>query len=434
MLSRDFWKDYVANKYRARFEVQNEPHHQKMDTLRRDFEAGTLSRAAYDAKAEELQAQFAIEEAQLIETLTRDEVAQALVPTATLEALVESTSVNLQLSQAQAIEFNGKQYFVASMPDAGDGEYYVLWVQAVDNPLLLTSSGVIAKPDITGVWKRRGLRGGMVPQGSDDEFVEASESMPVRPYTAGELSYMRREIHFTANPNPAGSYIRANNGKYPLRDYQGRPIRIRSLEKQVTQDSGAHYTSAQIKPYIQFEGYEQVGARYEAQLQLRTFTEQDVKVPGEKALIGQSMVVANRRIAKGEIVGVYGGTVLPFGIFGPGEQTYTMKVGSQRVAHGNTLVEEPIHLSGDNILSRINTHFEYDANGTPLRQALGGYNVETVAFDVEADMWLGVGPDAQIKRKPFLLNAIFATEDIAAGTELRLDYQYTEDMIRGRFA
>lgn len=434
VLSRDFWKDYVANKYRARFEVQNEPHHQKMDTLRRDFEAGTLSCAAYDAKAEELQAQFAIEEAQLIETLTRDEVAQALVPTATLEALVESTSVNLQLSQAQAIEFNGKQYFVASMPDAGDGEYYVLWVQAVDNPLLLTSSGVIAKPDITGVWKRRGLRGGMVPQGSDDEFVEASESMPVRPYTAGELSYMRREIHFTANPNPAGSYVRANNGKYPLRDYQGRPIRIRSLEKQVTQDSGAHYTSAQIKPYIQFEGYEQVGARYEAQLQLRTFTEQDVKVPGEKALIGQSMVVANRRIAKGEIVGVYGGTVLPFGIFGPGEQTYTMKVGSQRVAHGNTLVEEPIHLSGDNILSRINTHFEYDANGTPLRQALGGYNVETVAFDVEADMWLGVGPDAQIKRKPFLLNAIFATEDIAAGTELRLDYQYTEDMIRGRFA
>ncbi len=254
--------------------------------------------------------------------------------------------MNLQLSQAQAIEFNGKQYFVASMPDAGDGEHYVLWVQAVDNPLLLTSSGVIAKPDVSGVWKRRGLVGGMAPQGSDDEFVEASESMPVRPYTAGELSYMRREIHFTANPNPAGSYIRANNGKYPLRDYQGRPIRIRSLEKQVIQDSGAHYTSAQIKPYIQFEGYEQVGARYEAQLQLRTFTEQDVKVPGEKALIGQSMVVANRRIAKGEIVGVYGGTVLPFGIFGPGEQTYTMKVGSQMVAHGNTLVEEPIHISG----------------------------------------------------------------------------------------
>lgn len=157
-------------------------------------------------------------------------------------------------------------------------------------------------------------------------------------------------------------------------------------------------------------------------------------MPGEKALIGQSMVVANRRIAKGEIVGVYGGTVLPSGIFGEGGQTYTMKVGSQRVAEGNVLMEVPIHLSGDNILSRINTHFEYDENGKPLRQAPSGYNVETVGFDVEADMWLGVGPGAQIKRKPFILNTLFATEDIAAGTELRLDYQYTEGMIKKLFA
>ena len=111
-----------------------------------------------------------------------------------------------------------------------------------------------------------------------------------------------------------------------------------------------------------------------------------------------------------------------------------MKVGSQRVAEGNVLKEVPIHLSGDNILSRINTHFEYDENGKPLRQAPGGYNVETVGFDVEADMWLGVGPGAQIKRKPFILNTLFAIEDIAAGTELRMDYQYTEGMIKRLFA
>lgn len=50
----------------------------------------------------------------------------------------------------------------------------------------------------------------------------------------------------------------------------------------MTLDSGVQYSSAQVKPYIQFEGYEHVGARYEAQLQLRTFTAQDVKVPGER--------------------------------------------------------------------------------------------------------------------------------------------------------
>uniref|UniRef100_UPI001C117AFC hypothetical protein n=1 Tax=Vibrio cholerae TaxID=666 RepID=UPI001C117AFC len=67
----------------------------------------------------------------------------------------------------------------------------------------------------------------------DDEFVDASESMLAKPYTTGELSYMRREVHFTANPNSVGSYIRANNGKYPLWDYLVRPIRIRTLERQV---------------------------------------------------------------------------------------------------------------------------------------------------------------------------------------------------------
>ena len=66
------------------------------------------------------------------------------------------------------------------------------------------------------------------------------------------------------NPNPVGSYIRANNGKYPLRDYQGRPIRIRTLQRRVALESDTQYTSAQVKPYIQFEGYEHVGARYEA--------------------------------------------------------------------------------------------------------------------------------------------------------------------------
>ena len=434
MLAREFWQDYIANKYRSRFEAQNQPHHEQMNALLRDFESGAISKAVFDGEAEALQGQFAIEEAQLIQTLSRDEVAQALMPTASLEVLVEPVGQELQLSEAKAIDFNGKQYFVASMPDAGDGEHYILRVQAPQNPLALVSSGVVAKPDIHGVWKRRGLAGGMKPQGSDDEFFDASESMPVTPYTAEELRHMRRDIHFTASPNRIGSYNRANNGKYPLRDYQGRAIRIRELEQAVTIDPGVRYTSEQIKPYIQFQGYEQVGARYEEKLQLRSFTAQDMKAPGESALIGQATVVANRRIAKGEIVGVYGGTVLPMGIFGPSGQTYTMRVGSKEVARGNTLVEEPIHLSGDNIISRINTLFEYDAQGKPLRQAPSGYNVEAVGFNVEADRWMGVGEGARTKRENLILTAVFATEDISAGAELRMDYQYTEGAIKNLFA
>ena len=452
LLSRDFWQDYVTQKYRAQFDAQSEPYQQQLAALHESRVAEALSETVYKAKADDLQAQLAIKESALIETLSRQEIADILLPQETLEVLVEpskSTTRELQLSQARAIDFNGKQYFVASLPDV-EGEHYLLWVQAPDNPFALVSSGIIAKPDIAGVWKRPRTPGGMrpggsedkfedasesTPGGSEDEFEEAPESMPVVPYTADELSTMRREVHFTAAPNPVGSYNRANNGKYPLRDYQGRPIRIRKLQRRVELvESGTQYTSDQVKPYIKFEGYEEVGARYEEKLQRRTFTAQDMKVPQEKSLIGQSMVVANKRIAKGEIVGVYGGTVLPYGFFGSGGQTYTMLVGTQSTLEGGRLVTEPVHLSGDNIISRINTHFEYDANDKPIRQAAGGYNVESVAFPVEADMWLGMGPAATTKTKSFMLSAVFATEDIPAGAELRMDYGYSDSIIKNMFS
>lgn len=435
LLARGFWRDFVANKYRSRFEAQNVPHQERMAQMQRDFESGALSQAAYDAQVADLQAQFAIEEAQLIQTLTRAEVAEALMPRSSHETLVypHESPAGLQLSQAKEVTFSGKRYFVASMPDAGDGEHYLLWAQAPDNPLVLVRSGIIAKPNIAGVWKRRGLAGGMKTEISDDEFEDAQESMPVAPYTAAELSFMRRVAHFVTLRNVPGSYNRANNGKYPLRDYQGRPMLIRKMDERVTLESGAQYTSEQVKPYVEFEGYERVAARYEQKLQLRKFTVDDVKVPGEQALVGQSMVVANRRIASGEIVGVYGGTVLPEGFSAPGGQTYAMVVGKRPYFEGGKLKEEAVQMSGDNIISRINTHFDYDANGKPIRQAAAGYNVEAVAFNVEADMWLGVGEGATTKRKPFILTAVFATEAIAAGVELRLDYQYTESMIKKQF-
>lgn len=91
---------------------------------------------------------------------------------------------------------------------------------------------------------------------------------------------------------------------------------------------------------------------------------------------------------------------------------------------------EPIEISGDNILSRINTHFEYDANGKPIRQAASGYNVEGVGFDVEVEE----GQGTKSARRNMILTAVFATEDIPAGVELRMDYQYSEGMIATLFA
>ncbi|AZE70857.1 hypothetical protein C4K00_0600 [Pseudomonas synxantha] len=428
LLSREFWKDYVTHKYRAQFDRLSEPYQQQLAALHDQRAAEALSATVYKAQAEELELRLAIEEGALIESLSRQEIAEVLLPHEPLEVLVEpgvGPTSGLQLSQARAIELDGKRYFVASMPDARDGEYYVLWVQASENPFALVSSGIVAKPDNDGAWIRRGSAGGMRSGSSSDELEDASESMPVDHYTATELSAMKREVHFTQLRNVPGSYDRVNNGRYPLRNLQGKPMRIRKLQREVVTEAGVKYSSEQIKPYLQFEGYEKVAARYDEKLQRRVFTAQDMQVPEEKALIGQSMVVANRRIAKGEILGVYGGTVLPSQVGSPGGQTYVILAGARPTP--GKLGMEPIEISGDNILSRINTHFEYDVNGKPIRQAASGYNVEGVGFDVEVE-------EGQGAKSNMILTAIFAIEDIPAGVELRMDYQYSEGMIAALFA
>lgn len=268
-----------------------------------------------------------------------------------------------------------------------------------------------------------------LPREAEERFYLASESMPVKPYTAEELSMMREETRYSFLTNQLGTYNRANNGKYPLRDTAGRPIRIRKLQSKVRFENGDQYTSEQIKPYIKFEGHEQVALLYEEKLQLRTFTEADAKVPGEKSLIGQSMVVANRRIAKGEAIGVYGGAITPARLVRPNEQTFTMLAGMRLKPGPGVLLPDPLAILGDTIISRINSNFEYDNAGKPIRQAPDGYNVETVPFDVEAQQWLG----KQLVTKNFILNAIFATQDIPAGTELRLDYNYSEQQMSWAF-
>ena len=142
------------------------------------------------------------------------------------------------------------------------------------------------------------------------------------------------------------------------------------------------------------------------------------------------MVVANRRIAKGEIVGVYGGMIIPYGMSVRSESTFGMVVGYKLIPDAGKFRSDPIFIVGDTVISRINTNFEYDPHGKPVRQAAGGYNVECVPFDVDAEH---AGSPAG-KRTSYRLNTVFATEDIPAGVELRMDYGYTEGMIKTKFS
>lgn len=83
--------------------------------------------------------------------------------------------------------------------------------------------------------------------------------------------------------------------------------------------------------------------------------------------------------------------------------------------------EVKIAIVGDNIVSRINTNFVFNKEGRPIRQAPAGYNVETVPFAVEVEDRSG----GQAVRRGLDLSTVFATADIPAGQELRLNYNYS---------
>lgn len=93
LLSREFWQDYVTQKYRPRFEAQNKPYQEALAALHERYTDGSLTASAYDTQARDLQARLVIEDAALIETLSRQEIAEQLLPRDPLtESLVKTES------------------------------------------------------------------------------------------------------------------------------------------------------------------------------------------------------------------------------------------------------------------------------------------------------------------------------------------------------
>ncbi|MGQ7858091.1 dermonecrotic toxin domain-containing protein [Pseudomonas sp. 32A] len=74
LLARDFWQDYITTKYRPQFETQRAPFHEQLTQLHECFSAQELTEGVYKKRAGDVEAQLAIKEARLIETLTRQEL------------------------------------------------------------------------------------------------------------------------------------------------------------------------------------------------------------------------------------------------------------------------------------------------------------------------------------------------------------------------
>lgn len=74
LLSREFWKDYLTNKYRQQFEEQRTPFQDRLAELHESFVARQVTEIEYKSRSEDLQAQLAIEEATLMQSLTTQEL------------------------------------------------------------------------------------------------------------------------------------------------------------------------------------------------------------------------------------------------------------------------------------------------------------------------------------------------------------------------
>ncbi|VVM42914.1 NEL-type E3 ubiquitin ligase domain-containing protein [Pseudomonas fluorescens] len=76
LVAREFWQEFVTHKYRAQFEARRQPFQERMATLDESLAAKALPFADYEAQAKALQTSLAIDEAALIETLTRQELSE----------------------------------------------------------------------------------------------------------------------------------------------------------------------------------------------------------------------------------------------------------------------------------------------------------------------------------------------------------------------
>lgn len=226
-----------------------------------------------------------------------------------------------------------------------------------------------------------------------------------------------------------------HNGAYPLRNIYGEALKIAEIEPQsVGSQSGAVYSSRPVKPFFATQPawfflrlkpnmQAKRAALYEQYLDCVEMKPEDLKSAHEQALIGQNRVVARRAIPAGTCLGIYGGTLLSpslqdFKVKGkPGFFQSEVKPIDDTYLMG---VSDGYALDGDNILSRMNTTFEYDEDGRPVRQAgPDAYNVDRVDFRVRLENGLHL-------RIP----TAFTTRPIAQGEELRWNYGYTPEAIR----
>ncbi|WP_416773204.1 dermonecrotic toxin domain-containing protein [Pseudomonas sp. RHF3.3-3] len=263
-----------------------------------------------------------------------------------------------------------------------------------------------------------------VPTANDSADEPAQNSL----FTQAQHKRLETPKSYRTQLNSPLTYDRIDNARYPLRDLDGQALTVIALHYSSTPGSAQSQARAQqLLPYLA-QGIE-VARLYERKLGIRRFKAQHMRSADEQHLVGRFHVTARRDLASGELLGVYGGMLIPLIVcqhrldpFATWVQ-YERSLELIRFRDGQPRTALPC-LSGDNILSRINTIFEYE-DGVPARQARSGYNVEAVAFPVDIRTH-----DGCIEKDRYFLTALFTSQTVKADEELRLNHGYSDEQIR----
>lgn len=227
-------------------------------------------------------------------------------------------------------------------------------------------------------------------------------------------------------------FCEENNGLPPLRKADGTPIEIRKLtgiRGSGKTKSGIPYDVAGAWPFVSPSLSEEERAALYNKLRCVPMNQSHLRHPNEQVMIdnGDDTVIATEDIPAGTCLGVYGGYALEddflvdYPEINPPDDDDPDLDETYLIGKDENYKGDIKFVDGNNILSRINTLFQWEGMDV-VAQEREGYNVKFV------DM---VGKTKEGKTE--LITFVFATEDIAANEQLRVNYHYKKSTISRLF-
>jgi hypothetical protein len=207
-------------------------------------------------------------------------------------------------------------------------------------------------------------------------------------------------------PGVRKSYHSDIDAAYPLRDFDGNAVFVSPDDEADLDDE----LVSNVAPFLDQE-ISQATRRslYQANLYVGNIEDGMLRLPQESALIGQLGAFATRAIPEKTCIGIYGGMLLDdFDRIMLADQRYLAKCPGT----------SPRYVNGENILSLLNSTFQYDASGTIIGQGEQGINVHAQYIPCKTRDGASISPIA-----------LFANRNIEKGSELRWSYGYGNDAL-----